>query len=905
MTEQELHVHAIQMVEVHGSANIPTAVNYEGTTAYIGNEALAQAADEEDVNRDFKIDLGNFEPGKAARRFPTSSGMQKSAAELTGDFLNELLKNVNAWLAKSEIKRGTSILVAEPLAMQDDNEWLQNYRSNLRRILSGKGFANIAFLPEPFAVYQYYRHWKRYNVLQGARKHNALVIDFGGGTFDVCVIETTKSGEVSQSTRAKPLAASSNPIGGFFINRCIAEELFRKVLAPKNLGAKLEKALKLYRQWRRDGSDASGFSSDYQNFIKNFHRLSHGVEHAKIALCRSIRNWSLDSAVNCSVPVAVPADPFAIGTSKLNLQLTASDLQNIFIRRVWNTELRPIIQLALQRSKQELGGAPLTVVLLSGGSANIKWLQELLQRDFANDLSQAQLLPLPDFQEVVSKGLALECARRYFNQKPEFSGVTYNRLCLILEPDEDGYQLKPFQAKTSGLPPTEGMPGVLLPSASAIGTFAGGESMRWKVRLDSPPHRLLGYYFLRSSFDPHDVAHLQNVEETKVVTPKQCTFDKTLQVELRIGKDGTAVPRFIYKTGRTEAENIVKEGRPFFLDSTDTQEQASAEAYIGLDFGTSNTSVSYVDDSAVQILKLRSEERGWNDLSQLTSTLPYVLAAPLASYLCQTEPAKMVATARDFVESALALASYSAYQEHCSLRKPNTKLLAGFSQRSLGPLWALLKQSLAIMGEKTVLCREYRQLISSPLVEEIDKAVSQFSSNKHGKLSDKEVETFRPVHILANVTQAVFSHVRFGYFQDVRKERFGTRYEGLFRSAHGRPPFVESYSYKGNNAFSQNEPYIIDLSRSLALPLQPLVIWEFCKAHQDLEDGHCFLFDRSELNRGQRDGTFSFKAVGSACTLQVSTAGAYAAISQQLDRICTADEAVAVLPLETINSAAA
>ena len=39
------------------------------------------------------------------------------------------------------------------------------------------------------------------------QKHIALVIDFGGGTFDTSIIETTAAGDISQSGRnSRPLA---------------------------------------------------------------------------------------------------------------------------------------------------------------------------------------------------------------------------------------------------------------------------------------------------------------------------------------------------------------------------------------------------------------------------------------------------------------------------------------------------------------------------------------------------------------------------------------------------------------------------------------------------------------------------------------------------------------------------
>src|ERR1017187_9066733 len=262
MAEKGLLINAIGLVDIQGSTNIPTVLYYkkEGPPA-IGSEALAHKRTRRELNEDFKIDLGNQKAGSTAakRLFSTAAGGKKSAAELTGDFVHELLGHVTAWMTNRDLKKAPSIMVAEPLSMlaesssektrtdvEDgdskqgelvDRDWLQNYRRNLKIILLGKGFNEdrIKFLPEPFAVFQYYRHAKKHPLVADKRQHNALVIDFGGGTFDACIIETTKEGEIDINDArrlSKPRSAASTPVGGFFINRIIAEHLLEKYLEP-------------------------------------------------------------------------------------------------------------------------------------------------------------------------------------------------------------------------------------------------------------------------------------------------------------------------------------------------------------------------------------------------------------------------------------------------------------------------------------------------------------------------------------------------------------------------------------------------------------------------------------------------------------------------------------------------
>jgi molecular chaperone DnaK (HSP70) len=419
MSDRGLLINAIGLVDAHGGTNIPTVLYYrKDQSPAFGSEALGLKRNRRELNEDFKIDLGNIKPGTtgARRLFVTSTGVKKSAAELTADFIHEMLECVTEWMAARDLKKAPSIMVAEPLSMLAESsstqesegssgkdfevkqgelvskEWLHNYRSNLKRILLGKGFVEerIKFLPEPFAVFQYYRHGRRHPLVAERKKHNALVLDFGGGTFDVCVIETTKEGEIDINDArrlSKARSAASKPIGGFYVNRMIVEALLRKYLNTRHLAAKLHTGLELYRKWRRNEISLAGIAEEQKEFIQQFDSLCHEIEDAKLALSRSITDWRLDSSVSVSVPVVIPENPFVATSPMVNCQLSANEFREIFVKRVWEQQLRDVVKKALDRGREELSGAPITVVLLSGGSANIKWIRELLRHDFHEELT--------------------------------------------------------------------------------------------------------------------------------------------------------------------------------------------------------------------------------------------------------------------------------------------------------------------------------------------------------------------------------------------------------------------------------------------------------------------------------------------------------------------------------------
>lgn len=77
--------------------------------------------------------------------------------------------------------------------------------------------------------------------------------------------------------------------------------------------------------------------------------------------------------------------------------------------------------------------------------------------------------------------------------------------------------------------------------------------MRWRVKLNrTPKHRLTTTSC--KPLDPADTAQLQNIQEHAVSTPSDGGFDSSIQVQLTLKQDGTATPRFIHRTGRSDEE---------------------------------------------------------------------------------------------------------------------------------------------------------------------------------------------------------------------------------------------------------------------------------------------------------------------------------------------------------------
>jgi hypothetical protein len=79
------------------------------------------------------------------------------------------------------------------------------------------------------------------------------------------------------------------------------------------------------------------------------------------------------------------------------------------------------------------------------------------------------------------------------------------------------------------------------------------------------------------------------------------------------------------------------------------------------------------------------------------------------------------------------------------------------------------------------------------------------------------------------------------------------------------------------------------------LPLQPLIFWERCRNHPDVEDGHCFFFDKEE------GGTFTFKAVGYPCVCVVSESNEYGELGKLLAGMRSEDPKLEVLDVGVLE----
>lgn len=845
MTQKKLLINQVKVATLQDRSTIPTKIQYEGKSFKIGYQAAQAGPLQGKVIGNFKVELGRQTREQLKTKKTTvSKGNSRTVMGVAKDFLTSLCEQISTDIEKYGQPLPKKVLVAEPISIEEEGkvsgQWLSNYRYAVKSALYGK-FEEIDFLPEPFAVFQYYRYGLRHPLISEQARHVALVLDFGGGTFDVSIIETTKAGDISQSGKAsRPLAAKSIPVGGFFINQKIAENLLFTAIPDKKLKTAARSVLKDIGDFSSLATIDSDLLPENQvNFVRHFQRLLNDVEAAKVNICSSIKNWELSESGSLPVRhiVDVPRSPFSENGDFVGISLSSDIVKNIFISDVWNARLKDAITRAVKRAKEEIQGKPISVVLLSGGSTNIGWTKTLIERDLSTMLEDASILEISEnYQEVVAKGLAVECARQFYTEGDgDFGAVTYNRLNLVLRTDEYSPKAYPYKPRTLGLPAPES-DGVLLPSAASLRVYQG-ERISWKARLTSAPSRSLGYYYLKSSFDPDDIESLHNVASNKIFI-KNSVFGQAIDVELKVEPDGSATPSFLINRGKGEKEKRLI-GETFFLDMTYAGQHAPQDSYLGLDFGTATSAASIVFQSDIKAYKDRSKDKSWLELSDLIEVLPYPVSHALAQYVAQTDKSLLEANWKSTIEAMLTFAAYVSFADVCAAHgKRLVDFPANFS-RSAGPLVDLMSKLSKLDTSKTMFAKELLSIVNNDSITELKEIVSAINDIKHDRTVS--IDFNHTLTQLGNVIKRALGLCQFGSFETTSRKSFGPGYDGIFRSYIGaNPPFIDLRNYSGNSDFTKVDVYLADFNLEKVLPISPLY-FAFSPAEFDLT-GDCPLY---------------------------------------------------------------
>lgn len=250
------------------------------------------------------------------------------------------------------------------------------------------------------------------------------------------------------------------------------------------------------------------------------------------------------------------------------------------------------------------------------------------------------------------------------------------------------------------------------------------------------------------------------------------------------------------------------------------------EAYVGIDFGTSNSSISYVEQQAVRVYNERATEKSWCELNDLVNVLPYPASNPLVKFIGSTNERDLkdhFSTAFESILFCILTVAFVDYRVQPEATK--SKIFNQFTKGSAGPIWATLRSILEKNAKRAMFMPKLSVLLELRNKVAIDSAIIAINDHKHHRESN--YQGYREVlAILGNTLKLALEGWRFGQFEGVVKRGFSSVYTGLFRSAHGaHAPFIDIYQYQGAENFSNMEAVLVSPEGGLAVRLSPMMFW--------------------------------------------------------------------------------
>ncbi|HEX6803909.1 MAG TPA: Fic family protein [Terriglobales bacterium] len=547
---------------------VPTILAYDRDSAgfVIGEEARRIAAGFRPVVQDFKLMVGESDP-MFEGRFVSQRGVRpqrlwevrpeaieqdqristKQALKL---FLQELFKDIG------DVPE--QLIVGVPSTTNE--AWLRQYRTHVIQVLAELGHPDPQFFPEPFAVFQYYRDEGL--IPAPGRPLTILVIDFGGGTLDSCVIETTPEGNLARggSTRV-PLGIHS--VGG--AGKAIDRKLVALAVA-KNKDPRL----------KQDAPESRIAARPW---------VLLAAEEMKIALSRKMQMCRLEQDCKEFAESRTFPPNWYHPDVPVQFELDGNDLKQVLCDLWFDAKngFGPSILATVQEAKFRGGVVRLErmdKVILAGGSSGLPFLRELLLRTLAGQIETKpeDIVVGENCERAVAYGIAIEAAEernRSLRTHNSIGPCVFSELFLYSAPRRREPAIKPEVTLVEGKSEKKMSPGVVLPGAMRLGGF----ELEYKVDLPYRPHGSLLYWFTdkQNTEDPEG-ARL-NIEQDIVRVPPKSTMMLRMKISFDDAR-GMITPTFIF------GKDVIP-GAPFVFGGLRLAKDV--QSYAGIDLGTSNS----------------------------------------------------------------------------------------------------------------------------------------------------------------------------------------------------------------------------------------------------------------------------------------------------------------------------
>ena len=466
----------------------------------------------------------------------------------------------------TELRDLQLIVGIPPSTNTEAKRWRENYKRRIASALQSIGFGRPRVWPEPFAVFQY---TKNLGEIRDVGAHqNVLVVDVGGGTTNVCLIQTTQHGRLARGgINHVPHGVRSIEVAGATLDLRLAEELLN-TSDPLLLENLLPQVKDCKEQISTVLSDTNTWEST-----------------------------ELLAKATSKIPVS--------GTEVL--ELTGTLVREVFTDKVW-----PAISAIIDESLQDVLGGQLSnpvheidVVILAGGTGQMGLFRHLFQESIGTQeaLRSAIYAAVPDYQSAVAHGLAIEAAAN-----SRHHGIMPARVSAFLQEDirfrvglRNGELETPQRLTSKSNLSSRLRSGVLIEAPTDIVSLVGRPiDWRFYLRQKSPT-----IYYELAKVDEESTDVLCTSWK-RIARAHSQLPGRQLYLNMRLGEDG-----FAHLNLTTIGEDRTRVSHA--LDPIDFHDLSGLEGdvFFGLDFGTDNTQTAYVNVTDPSIFEAMPNEYRW------------------------------------------------------------------------------------------------------------------------------------------------------------------------------------------------------------------------------------------------------------------------------------------------------
>lgn len=540
----------------HGG--IPTALGVPPSPElpFLFGEAAFDAPDGYALVTNWKLLLGKTDKQVLAARSENDAyeralsrfDLSQLAEAYFGHLINTVMQS-NRFEKIPEFVIGIPSGTAETLAARS------RFRKTIETAFARLNAPRPHFFPEPFAVFQY--HWFRGDIADIGRPQNVMIIDIGGGTTNVCVIQTSGHGRLARGgDNHKPHGVSTFDAGGTAIDQYILE---RVVLSTRI--REVSKAFLLARQAKE-----------------------------KIASILNERNlWSSPDASRVTTEID-------LGTQG-KWQLTGHDLSRVIEHSFWPRVKATVDETLAELQKAKTGSPIETIdaVIFAGGTCRIALLQQLFMKHYAARpmFSQHKTVISPNFDRAVAGGLAIEaCANSRIYEVRPTRVAPYIQSDILLE---TGHSISSLEAplKFRQIEPADipGKAAVLLQAPMSVSDLLG-KKLLWQFQLRQRPEKIFLRLLRSAAEQPEPILDVCSIKVAK----RGDSAGTQCKLQMLFHDDGVADVGLLAWDSKVNAHVHFDVAR---LDLHDLH-QARGEVFVGLDFGTTNTFISQVEPSTAR-----------------------------------------------------------------------------------------------------------------------------------------------------------------------------------------------------------------------------------------------------------------------------------------------------------------